>query len=153
MLTQSTQLGCSCAWALASTQTHKLVCPCRSHTSDTVRARGCAPSNPATRGIPPSCTSPCVSFSAGARRSHTSDTVRARGCASSNPAARGDTPPRAPTHVYVLAQGARRTPVDFFHQSLLYISGDFHTFGPFPERIVLFKLVEPFMMPKGVIRH
>ena len=25
MLTQSTQLGCSCAWALASTQTHKLV--------------------------------------------------------------------------------------------------------------------------------
>ena len=51
-------------------------------------------------------------------------------------------PPRAPTRVYVLAQEARRTPVDFFHQSLLYmyISDDFHTFGPFPERIVLFQV-------------
>ena len=51
MLTQSTQLGCSCAWALASTQTHKLVqsiCPRRSHTSTMMRARGCAPSNSAS---------------------------------------------------------------------------------------------------------
>ena len=28
----------------------------------------------------------------------------------------------------------------FFPQSLLYVSGDFHTFGPFPERIGLFQV-------------
>ena len=43
-------------------------------------------------------------------------------------------------HVYVLVQGARRKSVDFFPQSLLYVFGDFHTFGPFPERIVLFQV-------------
>ena len=59
-----------------------------------------------------------------------------RGCAPSNPAAREDTPLR----VYVLAQGARRKPVDFFPQNLLYVSGDFHTFGPFTEGIVLFQV-------------
>ena len=66
--------------------------------------------------------------------------MRARGCAPSNPAAGGDTPPRAPPRVYVLAQGARRKSVDFFPKSLLYVFGDFHTFGPFPERIVLFQV-------------
>ena len=43
----------------------------------------------------------------------------------------------APPHVYILVQGARRKSVD---QSLLYVFGDFHTFGPFPERIVLFQV-------------
>ena len=42
--------------------------------------------------------------------------------------------------VHILAQGARRKSVDFFPQSLLYVSGNFHTFGPFPERIVLFQV-------------
>ena len=50
----------------------------------------------------------------------------------------GDTPLVHP-RVYVLAQGACRKSVDFFSQSLLYVFGNFHTFGPFPERIVLFK--------------
>ena len=42
--------------------------------------------------------------------------------------------------VHILAQGARQKSVDFFPQSLLYVSGNFHTFGPFPERIVLFQV-------------
>ena len=53
------------------------------------------------------------------------------------PCRKGGTPPRAPPCVYVLAQGVHRKSVDFFPQSLLYVFGDFHTFGPFPERIVL----------------
>ena len=47
--------------------------------------------------------------------------------------------PHAPPRVHVLAQGAHRKSLDFF-PSLLYIFGDFHTFGPFPERIVLFQV-------------
>ena len=74
------------------------------------------------------------------RRSHTSTAMRVRSCVPSNPAARWGHPPRARPHVYVLAQGARRKSVDFFPQSLLYVFGDFHTFGPFPERIVLFQV-------------
>ena len=46
----------------------------------------------------------------------------------------------APPRVYALVQGVRRKSVDFFLQSLLYVFGDFHTFGPFPERIVLFQV-------------
>ena len=42
-------------------------------------------------------------------------------------------------HVYILAQGAHRKSVDLFPQSLLYVSVDFHTFGPFPERLSFFK--------------
>ena len=49
-------------------------------------------------------------------------------------------PPSCTPHVYILAQGACRKSVDFFPQSLLYVSGDFHTFRPFPERIVLFQV-------------
>ena len=65
--------------------------------------------------------------------------MRAGGCAPSNPAVRGDTPLVHP-HVYVLAQGVRRKSLNFFPQSLLYVFGDFHMFGPFPERIVLFQV-------------
>ena len=56
------------------------------------------------------------------------------------PCREGGTPPRAPPRVYILAQGERRKSVDFFTQSLLYVFSDFHTFGPFPERIVLFQV-------------
>ena len=61
-----------------------------------------------------------------------------RGCAPLNPAVRVGHLLVHP--MYVLAQGVCRKNVDFFPQSLLYISGDFHTFGPFPERIVLFQV-------------
>ena len=74
-------------------------------------------------------------------RSHTSTVIRARGTTPSNPATRGDTP--SWTHrVYILAQGWHQKSVNFFPQSMLYISGDFHTSGPFPERIVLFQVSE-----------
>ena len=53
---------------------------------------------------------------------------------------RGGTPPSCTPPMCILAQGARRKSVDFFPQSLLYVFGDFHTFGPFPERIVLFQV-------------
>ena len=36
--------------------------------------------------------------------------------------------------------GACQKSVDLFSQSLLYVSGHFHTFGPFPERIVFFQV-------------
>ena len=62
-----------------------------------------------------------------------------RGAAPLNPAARRGHPSCTP-HVYILVQGARRKTVDFFPQSLLYVPGDFHTFGPLPERIVLFQV-------------
>ena len=72
MLTQSTQLGCSCAWVLAATQTHKLVLsmsmqkPCRSHTSTTMRA-GAVPLRtlPRARGEHPLVHPPCVRFGTG----------------------------------------------------------------------------------------
>ena len=41
------------------------LCPCRSHTSTMMKARGCAPSNSATRGDTPLCTPPRVRISAG----------------------------------------------------------------------------------------
>ena len=101
MLTQSTQLGCSCAWALASTQTHKLV-----------------QSTPTQK--------PYKHYNEG------------MGLRLFEPCRKGRHPLRAPPpRVYVLAQGVRRKSVNFFPQSLLYIFGDFHTFGPFPEGIVL----------------
>ena len=42
-----------------------ILCPCRSHTSTTMKVRGCAPSNPAERGTPPCAPPPGVHFSAG----------------------------------------------------------------------------------------
>ena len=90
MLTQSTQVGCSCAWALAFIQSHKLVqlCPRRSHT--TLPRERC----------PPSCTPICT----------------------------------------CLHRECTETPW-IFPQNLLYVSGDFHTFGPFPERVVIFQVI------------
>ena len=61
--------------------------------------------------------------------------MRARSCAPSNPAARGDTSP-----CVRFSAGGVPKKRGFFPQSLLYVSGDFHTFGPFPERIVLFQV-------------
>ena len=55
----------------------------------------------------------------------------------------GDTPLMHPPCVCFSAEGAPKS-VDFFTQSLLYVFGDFHTFGPFPERIMLFKVSGTF---------
>ena len=71
-------------------------------------------------------------------RSHTSATTRVKGCAPSNPAARGDTP-HTPPCVCFSAGGAPKTR-GFFSQSLLYVCGDFHTFGPLSERVILFQV-------------
>ena len=43
-------------------------------------------------------------------------------------------------HVLHFSAGGAPKKRGFFSQSLLYVSGDFHTFGPFPERIVLFQV-------------
>ena len=51
----------------------------------------------------------------------------------------GGDPSRAPPRVCFSAGGAPKK-CEFFPQSLLYVFGDFHTFGPFPERIVLFQV-------------
>ena len=66
MLTQSMQLGCSCAWA--STQTHKLVqsMPMQKPYKRYDEGEGLRPFEPCREGgTPPSCTPPCVRFSAG----------------------------------------------------------------------------------------
>ena len=44
------------------------------------------------------------------------------------------------TLVFTVNGDLNLSSVDFFPQSLLYIFGDFHTFGPFPERLVLFQV-------------
>ena len=44
--------------------------------------------------------------------------------------------------LYVLAQRACRNSMDLFPQNLLYVCGDFHTFGPFPEVVVVFQVGE-----------
>ena len=54
------------------------------------------------------------------------------------------TPPSCIPRVYVLAQRVRQKVWIFFTQSLLYVFGDFHTFGPFPERIMLFQVSGTF---------
>ena len=103
MLTQSTQLGCSCVWALASTQTHKLVqsTPTQKLYKHYDEGEGLCP------------------FELRHEGGH----------------------PLVHPRVYVFAQRARRKTVEFFPQSLLYISGDSHIqVGPFPERIVLFQV-------------
>ena len=56
------------------------------------------------------------------RSSHTSTTMKARGCTTSNPATR-----------------AHQNLVDLFPQNMLYVSGDFHTFGSFSECCRFFK--------------
>ena len=60
MLTQSTQLRCSRAWALAFTQTHNQhsLRSCRSHISAAMTVRICAPLNPP-------CAPPLACFRAG----------------------------------------------------------------------------------------
>ena len=73
--------------------TWRSLCPCRSHTSAMMTARGCAPSNP----VPP-----CAHFSVGGA-----------------PKNRG-----------------------LFLQNLLYVSSNFHTIGPFSERVVIFQVSE-----------
>ena len=83
------------------------------------------------RWLPPELANWCSLFP---HRSHTSATIRARGCASLYPAARGGTP-----CVRFSTEGMLKTR-GFFPLNLLYVSGDFHTFGPFPERIVLFQV-------------
>ena len=52
-------------------------------------------------------------------------------------------------YVRFSARSAPKT-CELFPQNLLHISGDFHTFGPFSERVVIFQ-VEPFMTQKRVI--
>ena len=86
------------------------------------------------RWLPPKLTNWCRIRP---RRSHTSTMMSARGCALSNPAAR-DTPLVHPPCVRFSARGTLKNWI--FPQSLLYVSRDFHTFGPFPERIVLFQV-------------
>ena len=51
----------------------------------------------------------------------------------------GGTPSRVPPICTFNAGGVLKT-CGFFPQNLFYISGDFNTFGPFPERIVLFQV-------------
>ena len=129
MRTQSTQLGCSCAWALASTQSRKLV-----QFMHTQKPHKCYdegeelhPFKPCHERMAPPCAPPCVHFSAGVtpknctavhghwpppkvtnwcslciHRSHTSATIKAASCTPSNPATRGWHP-----LLYILVQGAR----------------------------------------------
>ena len=63
------------------------------------------------------------------------------------PCREGRTPPRAPPCVCFSAGDAPKK-CEFFSQSLLYVSGDFHTFRPFPERIVLFQVSGTIMTLK-----
>ena len=65
MLTQSTQLECSCWLSPKPANWHSLY-PCRNHTSSAMKVRGCAPSNPAAKGNTLSCTPICTFNTGGA---------------------------------------------------------------------------------------
>ena len=71
-------------------------------------------------------------------RSHTNATMMVQVCAPSNSTARREHP--------CCALPKFR---EFLNQNLLYGSGDFNTFGPFLERVVIFQM-EPFMMHKTI---
>ena len=65
-------------------------------------------------------------------RSHTSTMMKV------NPTVREGTPSSCtPSCVRFSAGGASKNS-GFIPQSLFYVSGDFHTFGPFSERVVIF---------------
>ena len=67
--------------------------------------------------------------------------MKVRGCAFSTSAAtsRGTPSLVHPLFVCFSAEGMPKLH-RFFSPNLFYISGDFHTFGPFPEGVVVFQV-------------